>query len=106
MSTYIQSNEDHDYDGEFYEGYACDHEKYSCENYYSRDKYERNRAYGFFNEHEGVEVSYDEFNNEYEGYEGSHITHQNDKDDASYDFFSDMSYELFERIVIEEKLSR
>lgn len=58
-------------------------------------KYEMNGAYVIFNEHEEVEVSYEELNYGDEGNGGSHISHHGDLNNLRYDFLSSISYELF-----------
>lgn len=96
LSAYDQINEVHQYDGEFFEIYdsSRDYDWHCDEKYYIKDEYEMHRVYGSFDEHEKVEVSYDEF---YKGYVGSYITHHGDKDDVRYDYFFLISYELFQK---------
>ena len=98
LSACEQSNKAHEYDGESYEGYdgPRDYDRHGDENYYTGDEYEMHGAYGSYDEHKRVEVSYDEFDSEDEGYGGSHITHHGDEDDVRYNSFSYMSCEPFE----------
>lgn len=55
-----------------------------------------NGFYGSYDEHEGAEVPYDEFDSENDDYGGSLMTHYGDEDNVRYNAFSHMSCESSE----------